>query len=441
MFSSHASIERFGILFLSLAISMLVLLMSIGVRSYYIRRNQNTGRAIYTNSFTFSKSQTTGVVRGVYTSEDKSKCMLLLKFDSMSHISQKAEAYQMFLTGSTPNLTTSKLKSKPAGMFYLFGNSGYAGLYLYNEGGFPNQVLKLIVRSYDSLGKTIDTDQDDTTFNQYDQTTIYFNPGGTYAVPSKVLDGESIPTPEDIYNDMVIKPEELSIRNLLYSDLSLMTQAKLNANTLASRLKDSDVVLPDDPMEMTGDKLSVYAVDDDAKEQLVWNSKTSKWADKDTHKEYNMHDVIYAVDSQYIYPGGYDFDWQTSRVSKGFLKNITGKDSVSDWIDYLKTYRENAVQESKEQQFTDLEAMPWSYTDGTTIQLQTNSEDSAIDQNQSVVDNILEYMSCLQEYMTIKQKYQTEDLPKLLDLECSLHIGLTNYTVNTNKSGDMIVLY
>ena len=97
----HYAIERFGIIFLSLMLAMLVLLGTILARKFEIDKATMAGQAVYTTNFAFSRTGTAGSVKGVYVSEDKTRCMLLLRVNSFSDIPTNAEGYQMMLTGSS----------------------------------------------------------------------------------------------------------------------------------------------------------------------------------------------------------------------------------------------------------------------------------------------------------------------------------------------------
>ena len=62
-FGPHYAIERFGILFLSLALSMIVLIASIVARKIQFDNQSLSGMAVYTNEFTFSRTGTIGSVQ------------------------------------------------------------------------------------------------------------------------------------------------------------------------------------------------------------------------------------------------------------------------------------------------------------------------------------------------------------------------------------------
>ena len=179
---SHYAIERFGVLFLTLVFCMGLLVTSIFGKQMEYNSQALSGNAIYTRSFKMSQTQTAGSVLGVYTNEAHTKCLVLLKFADMSLLPVQADEYTMFLTGSGKEGTRNELKCSPSGMFYLFGSTGYAGIYLQDVNGFESQILMLYLRATSNFtGQTAVGNYTDKTFETYNQAAIYFNPGGSYA--------------------------------------------------------------------------------------------------------------------------------------------------------------------------------------------------------------------------------------------------------------------
>ena len=87
-------------------------------------------RAVYTTDATFSRTNQTSKVVGVFTNSDKTRGMVLIKFADGVNISSSASDYKVFTTASNLKKGKEDLASKPAGSIYVFGTSGYIGLYL-----------------------------------------------------------------------------------------------------------------------------------------------------------------------------------------------------------------------------------------------------------------------------------------------------------------------
>ena len=197
MTSRHKRMETFAVSFGILIFGILVVtIVSFGM---FIQQQNNTlsSKAIYTTDFSTSKTNIPGTVVGVYASEDRTKAFILMKFDDVKSISTNANNYQVFMTGINGQKRRETLKSSPAGSVYVFGNSGYMGIYLVNNEGFPTQILDIVVRANAELVKKSDNvsseNTNDESFSNYDQFRIYANPGATDATVLKCLSNGDAP--------------------------------------------------------------------------------------------------------------------------------------------------------------------------------------------------------------------------------------------------------
>ena len=261
-FGSHYAIERFGFVFLTLFLCMSLLLGVIFSQKVKSDHKILTGRAVYTSSFTMSLTGVAGFVEGVYTNEDHSKCFLLWHFDDMTQLPVSVDEYMFLLKGY--DLSTGIhpfTKCNPATSFYVFGNTGYMGLYFYQQSGFESQVLELTIRSLNNFPGNSGRDEaqgmsGDTSRYSYDQGIIYFNPGGSYATRVSFLDKEDW-SPFDVYNEIITVPQEVSIRNLLKTELSNMHRLRLMMNEYERRLTGYGVLPSEVPVEIATD--NIYA--------------------------------------------------------------------------------------------------------------------------------------------------------------------------------------
>lgn len=438
-FGPHYAIERFGILFLSLSLSMILLMVSIVVRKIQYDNQSLSGMAVYTNSFAFSRTSTAGSVRGVYVNEDHTKCMLLLRFDSMTNIPVDASEYQLYLTGSDIQQRQRSLKSQPDGMLYMFGSTGYMGVYLQSATSFPSQILSLTIRSLNSFGDTagqLDESQyEDPSFARYNQARVYFNPGGDYATTVSFLDEPDWEI-TDAYEEMVVRSYESSLRSVLQNDLIQMRDQQLLMAEYTERLKRLGIAEPDVPDEIDGDEIYAVYSGDESKKRLVWNSQENRWADMEEMIIYPDDMVSLYLDTKYVVPGGYSFKWQDSSIHDGYMEKLTGSTKISDWNAYFVDHSDKQTGQG-----LNLDTLNWYYTDGRAFSSGSEGDNTVTGtQNDTIQENITALTSAWTKYFDLKQKYQTEDLYNLLQLECDVQNVASSYSVNTGED-DLLTLY
>ena len=439
----HYAIERFGITFLSLAIAMILLLVTIGINKIKYDTQSLSGMAVYTNSFSMSKTGTAGSVRGVYSNKDHTKVFLLLKYESMDDLPLDANKYELFLTGSDKNMNQSSLKSKPHAMFYLFGSTGYAGVYLYSVEPFPSQIMDLVIRANAnfSTGSGSDettTDSSDTSFTKYNQCRIYFNPGGSYATQVEFLDTDDW-TVFDAYEEMVSRPTELVVRATLRNDIKEMLAQRLVITEYMSRVKDDGLLEPEMPVEIANDKFYAISPDDESEEHLSYSVNDDAWYSKDNVK-YNTDDVHLYLTTNYVVPSGYDFEWQLCSVHDGYLKSLTKSDNISDWDKYFNDHIREL--ETAKETFN-VDDVEFKYADGSLFDGNMTG-DSASSENTKVkrISNDISILkNAWSSYYDIKSQYQTSDLLNLLHIESDARDVQNTYTVNTNDDGNLLIIY
>lgn len=441
-FGPHYAIERFGIMFLSLAISMILLVSSIVATKIKYDNRALSGMAQYTSSFTMSLSGATGSVRGVYTNANHTKSFLLLRFNDMSNIPVTADKYQLFLSGCDRDRNYKEIKCNPNAMIYMFGSTGYMGIYLYSSEPFSSQILNLYLRStVNFTGSKSDVAYSDATFNQYDQARIYFNPGGTYATQAAFLDEDDWDI-FDIYEELVSRPAEQSIRNLLYDDLKQMRNQQLLIDEYSQRIVDDGLVEPTTPSAIAGDRIYAKVIEPGiTDDELKWSIKQNSWYTMDSDGSnvqfFDENEVRMYLDTKMIEKNGYHFNWQDSRIRDGYLKDLTQSDNLSDWKKYIDSHT-NAESES----IFNLDEMEWKYQDGT-IFIPDDSIDvsGSTSKQQTITNDINKLREALQAFYDAKVKYQTVDLKSLLELEYNARDIETNYSINANESGKLLTLW
>ena len=434
---SHYAIERFGITFAVLLLAMALVVGSITSNKIAASRQSLSGNAIYTRSFTMSQTGSIGTVQGVYSNEAHTRVFVLLKFDDMSLLPTKASEYRMFLAGCNLNNRYEELKSSPSGFLYVFGSTGYMGIYLQDISGFPSQLVQLYLRATVNFTGRVATQYADESFNENNQAKIVFNPGGSYATHADFLETDSW-TAEDMVEEILCRKQEVELRNTLYSDLMRMVEQQLYMEEYAKRLKDLNVVVPTAPTSIASDV--VYALDasGEYKERLHYiTNYGGGWVNSTSTKGFRSDAVVVYFDSPYVVPEGFDFNWQDGRILTGYLEKLTGTTSLTAWVNYLNSRVQPDKRTSDINFEVDMQRIPWKMVDGTVISLDPNS--ALTQQQKDVLNAVTLLQNAWTSYYKVKEKYETEDLPALLQLESDFRNSVDAYTVNVGD-GDYPVL-
>lgn len=434
MFSRHKAIERFGTIFLTLSLLMSVLMVTIVVRKNAADKELLSSRAMYTTSVQMSRSQVEGSVVDIMTSKDKTKAFVLLRMNSMENMSTSAEDYKMFLTGSTEGQGMADLKSQPSGGIYVFGTSGYIGVYLVNHEPYPSQILNLVIRGVkdysSSAGESVGSvpDGGDSSFANFDQMQVYFNPGANGTTHADFLDADKIDI-EDMYKESVVAAQEQELREVLEADLQQMFDYKRQAGQYIDRLSSGThgevITIPDMPESIGSDE--IVAITYEGNQELIWSDKKNGWVDSKEEK-YESEQYYYELSTDYVFPGGFDFDWQTKSCKEGWLDELKG--SVSEDV-YLSQKEEELKNSAKDGDvsFT-MDSIEFYKGSGEIFEADETSSDSQV---KNISSDIQKLLGLWQQYHDVKFKYETEDLKQLLYLERDAKIASSTYTENFSE--------
>lgn len=402
----HYRMERFSLLFCVMVVGILVTTVSCFVAHVQTQNTTLGEQAIYSTEFETSKTGVSGKVIDVYSSEDKAKTLLLLKFDDTKVVSTNADNYQMFLTGASVEQNKQTLDGIPSGSIYMFGNTGYMGIYLVNKDGFGPQILDLVVRCNSELqtnaSEDVDEEVEDKSFVDYDQFRVYFNPGASKAKHLDCLDGSKAPSIKDFYNEAVITPQEDEIHAQLETQVNNMRVSLNQIHEYEERLETEGITVPAEPSVIAGDK-------------VITND-----------------DGSYTYKPTTVLPGGYDLDWQHTSVVDGFIDDLIAKtDSPNMTVDqYFAMMTREANADASGNQL-DTNNIEWQLNDGTLISSLSGGKSSRYTKYMEMCNDLT---NAWRTYYNQKVDYQREMLGSLLDLEVSKDGILTSSSVNTSEN-------
>lgn len=360
-------------------------------------------RAVYTTDATFSRTNQTSKVVGVFTNSDKTRGMVLIKFADGVNISSSASDYKVFTTASNLKKGKEDLASKPAGSIYVFGTSGYIGLYFVDNGGFNSQIFKSTIRMEKEF-KSVDDKQivkeqlPGESYSEYDQADFYYNLGATQATKLETLDNPDFSI-QDFYVEAVGSKLNTDLRKKITDNLNTMSKTMLQIRELKSRLESTAIdgvglVVPDLPKEISSDSFSGSG-----------------------------DDILYTTN--YVYPGGLNFNWKDIDLKKGYFKSINNKSINPDDLTLSKFLVRLRDQQNKSDVVKKFEHQ-WVMSDGSKFEdfVRTIGLDNS--GVESMSSNVTTYTTLMDTYMETKYNYQTKDLKDLLSLDVTFDNATTN---------------
>jgi hypothetical protein len=395
---SHHGIERFGVFFGAVVVTFVLVFSSASVSAVTNQRAKLDGTTLYTPSFTTSKTQLAGDVNGVYVSSDRTRAMLLMQFSDPSSVSANAEKYQAFLTGSTPDLSDESLKTNVTGKIVTFGSTGYLAMVLDSDLPFEQQILNLTMRANSELvylpsesRKVREDLEGQSTFAEFDQWRLYFNPGASGATKTAALDGAEF-DPGAVYAALVVSPEEETLRLSMDEQLGQMKadQTRIGEYESEARRVNVDGVFitpPETPEQIANDVI---------------------------HGEPAVGDKASTLELKpdWVSPSGFDFDWRSGSVTTGYLKDIVPEDE--SWVTFLAD--KAALSKDGEEGALQVNTLEWNLSNGRLL-TDYGTSDKAMKPLLDVRNNLSQ---AYQDYYTHKVDYQVKSYTELIDLEVDL---------------------
>ncbi|MBB6121585.1 hypothetical protein [Nocardiopsis algeriensis] len=409
----HHAIERFGVVTGVIATTFAMLLVGTLVSATANNRARLDETALYTPSFTTSRTELSGSVDGVYTNGERTRALVLMRFDSSAagSFSTDAANYQAFLTGSNEQLDTQALATTITGSIIVFGSTGYLGVVLDSDAPFEQQIASLTLRANSELvykegsGRELREDlKDDGSFTEFDQWRLFINPGASGTEEAESLDSERI-DPAALYYELVVAEQEQEIRESMDEQLMEM-RAVLNRideyDGEMSRVNVDGVFIepPAVPVQVDGDTVTGDPADDEAESTL---SLESAWVD----------------------PRGYDFDWRSGSVEEGYLDAIMPPGETS----YVTFLGDKARAEDEENPGFAANDMEWLLTDGSNLK-EYGQTSQAMEPLVNIMNNTTQ---AYQDYYHIKTAYQVDSYSELLELEVMLRGVDSSGSVNADE--------
>lgn len=442
IFDKHHKMERFSLMFLAFMISLLSI---AGICFKQYKDNQKlvlTEQALYTRESGFSLSGEGVQIHNVYRNSDFTKAFVLLQVTDVTNLNTNANNYWMYMTSGSGDT----INGSPTGAVYVFGNTGYIGLYFANAAGFKSQLYDITLRntakdasSYPGYGIVTEFMVDPSDAN-YNQMHFRVNFGGTSAVKAKFLENDTVSI-VDAYNETIVADSYASAKETLNMSLLTMNNEISNLNEYSNRLKEYGMKVPALPNQIAGD----YVTNDVNKTQdnpfgfneAMLNSGSNVIVDnynvvldidsEDSLEELMMSDTLYYV-TDFVYPGGIQFNYQDMSLSDHSLYSIIGDSTYNEFAKNKKIELEGNGHKVK---FDANEYYKtWYYNNGTVFNASNVDIDIA---SKSIYEIIQKYQASVTNLMSAKQLYQTTYLMELLKIEASTESVAKVTSLNTGS--------
>ncbi|ROR75967.1 hypothetical protein SAMN06295974_3698 [Plantibacter flavus] len=412
---SHHAIERFGVFFGALVLTSVLIFSGASVSAVTNVNAQMDSRTLYTPSFATSKTQLAGDVDGVFVNSDRTRAMVLMRFKDASSVSANAQKYQAFLTGSSVDLVDQALKTDITGQIVVFGSTGYMAMVLDSSGPFQQQILNLTMRANSELvykpseqRKVREDLKGQSTFSEFDQWRLFFNPGASGATKSEALDAPTFDAGA-VYSELVVASEEKTIRAAMDEELNVMRAdlARIGEYEAESRRVSVDGVFltaPVAPAQIAGDVVTGEPGIGDTESTL-------------------------ALETEWVSPRGYDFDWRAGSVTKGYLGDLV--DEGESYVTYLAD--KASAGKDADSQGVRVNDIEWQLSNGRLLK-DYGTSDRAMQPLFEIRNGLSQ---AYQDYYKHKLDYQTKSYTDLLDLE----VGLLNVRAGASNNSSQKALF
>lgn len=418
---AHHDIQRHAVMVIAVMTILFLFMASMFTTAKIRTAAETNNKPVYVSSFTTSKTQVSGQIEDLYVSPDKSRAMVMMKFEDISKVSTQAATYQAFASAVTLDFKDQQWKSQPKGSIYVFGSTGYMGVMLDNHGAeYPSQIIELTMRGNNELkttdGAGAEEDESDAgeqmegdgSFAQFDQWRTYINPGAEGAKVTDSISGDT-PDAKRIFNDLVVKKQEAETREKLNKQLEGMAN-DLNAideyrtRLTATRIDGVALKVPAAPKQIAGDKVMCGDI---AMPEL---QKKSKPCEDDR-----------SLSTKWTFAEGFNFDWASGSVDEGYLDKLVPKGQTA--VQYLS---KKSSGDASEESFIAGDTTTWRLSNGQSV----DDLDDSLSSVKTMNESISLYSNAMQTYYSDKRAYQVEGLNELLNLELSLRDVDSNVSIN-----------
>jgi hypothetical protein len=405
--------RHYQIYFFGIATVLLLLAFAANFASISLVYNKGVSAryaatSLFTPSVGTSLSGTPIQVMSYRVNSAKNQMFILAQYADMKDVSLNIKNYELFITNANKKM---KREDRPEenlrGQYYMFGSTGFVGIYIYTDTKFSEDYKWITVRDWNPVTTNrspyVKYTGDDA---KYDQYHIFVNPNATGVQTIDFLENHSLDQPidtTDIYMQLIAESQELEIKNNIPVKFSELAEIYSHIGEYYNRLSNTyGLNMPAFPSTIEGDK-PVTVEDKDAAGNVIGS-----------HKAYSFASTV---------RGGIALDWANLSLRTGYYQSFYESNVLT-----LKEFIAGKQAELTDKTMTDASVITapnqWTFS-ATGDVLDTRDPEMA-----PIVAEITTYNGYLTAYLAAKTEIQTKLYISLLQLE---------YTTNTYMSSAQIL--
>ena len=440
--------ERLGIITGVLSVLGVFIMGGAFYESHKANQENIADQAIYTTSFTTSRTGTEGDVLGVYGNEAGTRAFVMMNVGEGS-LPGRAEDFEVYASGMK-NDQPAPMAQVTVGSVYRFGNTPYLGVLLEAPEGFNLQLVNLTIRSKvdvqdteDPSAKAVKENGWDETFIKHDQWRVVLNPGASRVQHIAALDDEDIDA-RSLFYDTVTINEESEFRGSL-------DKALIDLNAYMKRIKNFEdqlpttmvnigndvgvrLVQPNLPKELVGDKIEglspadvTEAINAGENVDLIDKMSQTAWDVDELAFDGSKYRSTYVFTPGTVVNGGYDFNWKLKSLREGYFDDVVPSgQNPAEYITNMANIEAPKI---------DMDEYDWTTSTGKKLSDYEKENSPSIKPLIDLKNNLTQ---AYEKYYSTKELYERSQLQQLLNMELVLDSTADATTV---VSGDEAVTF
>lgn len=452
----HHKMERFCIIVL-LLVAILVSLWGYGLKKKSdLEKLYLTSAAVYTKGAMFSLTKDEVIVHNMYCDKDRTKAFILLQVSKPGNVSgandssnpminlpTDASNYSLWLTAEKG----SKVEGHPKAGIYVFGSTGYIGLYFVDKGGFNDAMYNIVFRNDKVIANGVTPATSGSHWETFNDMQIFVNFNGKEAVEAEFLNDEQ-PDMEFIYTELILKQSMESVIDALQEDLIKMNDRMYRINDYTKRLKDYNIRVPSLPIAIANDFISDKVEDtkdnpvnfdpsmlDDIGYLLQSNNYYNTVLDSSNEENSEkLKSTDLYLSTNYVFPGGLQINYQDISIRNGILDKVKPSDmTYQEWYD--SKMKERTSYNSQTNYSISVNDR-WMYANGTEF---VYNPSNMLLNDKEIYTLIKQYCDEVNSLYTLKRSYQQDKLIDFTRYEYEAKNVSNIFSINTSDNN--LVIY
>ena len=445
LLDNHHKMERFCILVILLFMA-LVAFWGIGMKIKSDREKLYLSDAsLYTSTSQFSLTKNKVHLLNMYCDKDHTKSFILMKANGrdgggpMADLPANADDYAVWMTAEKG----SKITGQPKCFIYVFGDTGYIGLYFVDKSGFSDAMYNIILRNTRIIAQGVHPDEKSSDHNKrFNDMQFFANLNGKSAIVAEFLNDDQ-PSLELIYSELILKDELTEVVANMNSILIEMNDRMYRVHNYASDLNSKGINVPALPVSIAGDFISENVEDtkdnptefdpamvDDLGYLLRSNDYYNITLNYSTEEEKNrLKSKDLYLHTDFVFPGGYQFNYQDLSIRNGVISRLKPDNmTFEEWYD-SKAREKSAYNRLVDYSISSSDT--WMRSDGTRF---VYNASMATANDKEIARLIEQYCTEVNALYKLKKDYQVEQLGQYVRKENASASIADIFTINVRDN-------